>query len=59
MVCPNCSKRGVTFRMPNGGDCYTCRYCGWSIYVNGDTRLDLDGHAALRAANPHHPELTH
>jgi hypothetical protein len=34
--CPGCFKRGVTLRMPNGGDCYVCRYCGWNAYAEGE-----------------------
>lgn len=53
LVCPECTKRGVTLRERNNGeDHYGCRYCGWSAYTAVDFESDAQGRNKLAEANP-------
>lgn len=54
-VCPECGKKGVTLRLrANGEDHYGCRYCEWEAFSVGNATVDVEGRAALAAANPDH-----
>lgn len=52
VVCPGCSKRGVTFRMKTQADSMTCRYCGWSYFTQPADSIDRIRKMQLIAANP-------
>jgi hypothetical protein len=53
-VCPDCGKRGVTWRMrTRGEDHYGCRYCEWHAFTVGNE--DAGELAKLDACNPARP----
>ena len=36
--CPQCCKKGVYIQTGRyADDCYSCRYCQWSVYLSPDT----------------------
>lgn len=55
LVCPACSKRGVTLRFVGAEDHYGCRYCVWYVFTNGFDPLDVERREALRQSKPDHP----
>lgn len=51
--CPDCRKHGVTLRYkPHGETGYSCRYCKWYAFVEGNDRSDVAERARLEDANP-------
>jgi ribosomal protein L37AE/L43A len=50
--CPDCGKKGVTYRMNRHDDVWMCRYCEWHAYGQGEDRCDRDNRRRLANANP-------
>lgn len=58
LACPACTKRGVSWRArPYDEDHYSCRYCNWYAFTQGNERRDVAELARLAAANPDADDL--
>jgi len=55
MRCPDCGKKGVTYRQGESDDYYGCRYCDFECYKHSDLFYDTERRQALAAVNPDHP----
>lgn len=55
MRCPDCGKKGVTYRQGESDDYYGCRYCDFECYSHSREPYDVKRQQALAAVNPDHP----
>ncbi len=54
LTCPDCGKRGVTFRMKLSEDQWACRTpgCDWYAFTGGNDEPDVVERKRLADANP-------
>jgi hypothetical protein len=65
LKCPDCGKKGVSYRLTGSDDHWGCRYCDWNAFSYGHDKPDIINRRRLQAANPEDdiwiadPELLH
>jgi ribosomal protein L37AE/L43A len=51
LVCPECLKKGVSYRMNRSEDVWQCKYCEWYAFATGHDKPDVINRRRLAGLN--------